>query len=134
MFPQKDLMIYFKHFFTSSFAQFSFEFRSGQLTEAPSFRRSPWCLGGSPALQKKLQTPCGQMTKFSGGESRAGLCFAAAGPVVRPWVPPLLSPPLGALLLRRGKVPLGSGPALKSVTWDQGWLTTPVRKTYLHHE
>lgn len=61
----------------------------GQLTKA-SFSPSPSSVGVSPAVQKNLQTPCGQMTKFSRGESRAGVCFPAASPVVSPFLlPPL---------------------------------------------
>lgn len=106
----------------------------GQLTKASSFSPSPSSVGVSPAVQKNLQTPCGQMTKFSRGESRAGVCFPAASPVVSPF----LLPPLRAGLLWRGKVLHSTSPGLKSVTSDQaltpGWLTTPMRKNYLHHE
>lgn len=101
--------------------------------KASSFSRSPSSVGLSPAVRKKLQTPCGQMTKFSRGESRAGVCFPVATPVVGSFVP-LFSCVLSTLR----SCTAATGPGLKSVTSDQaitpGWLTTSVRKNYLHHE
>lgn len=124
------------HFYFTSDSVFNLESlfnkcpRGHLRAKASPFRRSPSSVGLSPAVEKKLQTPCGQMTKFSRGESRAGVCFPAATPVVCLFIWPFLSPPLRA----RDPAQPPVAPGLKRVASDQGWLTTSVRENYLHHE
>lgn len=84
--------------------------------KASSYRSSPLsvCLGF--AVQKKLQTPCAQMTKLSKGGSSARICFPVVSPVV--WLFAslfrFLHFPLSQSWGVRGKVPLTTSSVLKA--------------------